>query len=90
MDVRDTTMMNNLWVLFFDKWLYFFYTYIFQVLLVAGGSYNNGILSSTEIFELDKSSSWTATTSLPAAIFFQKAVTLNNIVYMTGNICIGL
>jgi len=53
------------------------------VLLVAGG-YNNGILSSTEIFEVDKSTSWTVTTSLPITIYHQMAVTLNNIVYMTG------
>ena len=52
--------------------------------MVAGG-YNNGILSSTEIFEVDKSTSWTVTTSLPITIYHQMAVTLNNIVYMTGN-----
>lgn len=54
------------------------------VLLVAGGFYNNGVLSTTEIFEVDRSSSWTVKAPLPTPLYYLKAATLNNIVYMTG------
>ena len=44
-------------------------------------------LSSTEIFEVRASSQWREASPLPNKMVGAAAVTLNNKVYLTGNIC---
>ena len=44
------------------------------------------LLSSTEIFEIGVSSQWREVSPLPQGLVQAKAVTLNNKVYLTGNI----
>ena len=51
---------------------------------MVGGTSGHGPYSSTEIFEVDKSSRWIVTNSLPVAIYHVKSLTLDNIVYLTG------
>ena len=63
-----------------------------KVLLVAGGfmqSRGRGhAISSTELLEVDKSTSWTVTNPLPLAIYYTAAITLDNTVFITGIVLI--
>ena len=55
----------------------------FQVLIVAGGDLNLGVLSSTERMAIG-AAAWTIVNALPRALYGMASLTVGNLVYLTG------
>ena len=54
---------------------------------MAAGTDAHGALQSTEIL-VGSSAAWTVTTNLPKAMYANRAVTVNNVVYHTGQVVV--
>ena len=67
---------------------YYLYNYLhIQVYLVTGGWDGSSILSSTEVL-VDGTSAWMSSGELPVAMNTLKGVSLNNDIFVTGNIIV--